>query len=104
MTAVDNAVDLMSSGTLMAKVKAVSVYVARQVVIEAVATPNHAKRMQLAQAVIYNPMVHNTLLTNIIACDPDICGATGDATQLADGTLITKMTDLWTPVAQMLFP
>jgi hypothetical protein len=104
MSAIDNAVTLMNSTTLMNKIRAVSVYVARQVVIESSTAADHARRMQLAQAVIWNPQQYNTLLLNIVACDPDVCSATGDGAAVPDNVLIDKVTALWTPVATMLFP
>jgi len=104
MSAIDNAVDLMNSGVLLNKVKAVSVYVARQVVVEAANTPSHSTRMKMAEAVVWNPMQYNALLQNIVACDPDICGPTGDADNIADTLLIDKVSSIWTPVSNMLFP
>jgi hypothetical protein len=104
MTAIDNAVTLMTDAKLMAKLRAVSVYVARQVVVESGSTTEHAKRMMLAQAVIWNPVQNNVLFTNIVACDPEVCSGTANADSIPDATLIQKVTDLWTPVAQMLYP
>ena len=104
MGAVDNAVKLMNDSILLSKVRAVSVYVARQVVVESGTTANHAKRLQLATAVVWNPQQYNVLMMNIIACDPDICTATDDANAIADNVLIQKVSELWTPVATMLFP
>ena len=102
MSAIDNAVLLMNSSNLMSKLKAVSVYVARSVVVESNTVPNHDKRLQLAQTVVLNPAQHNVLLLNIIACDPDVCGPTGDANQITDALLIQKVSDIWTPLANML--
>jgi hypothetical protein len=104
MTAIDNAVSLMNSPVMLDKIRAVSVYVAKQVVVESGTVPNHSKRLQLATAVVWNPLQHNVLLQNIVSCDPDICTTTGDASTIPDNLLIQKVTELWTPVATMLFP
>jgi hypothetical protein len=104
MSTIDNAVALMNSSDMLDKVKAVSVYEARVVIGEAGTVANHAKRMQLANAVAFNPMMYASLLQNIIACDPDICTTASTAAQVTDNALITKMDAIWTPVALMLFP
>jgi hypothetical protein len=104
MTAVDNAVALMNDDVLLKKIKAVEVYVARQVVIEAGTTPSHAVRLKMAQTAIYNPDQHAPQLANIVACDPDICQAYTSGSTIPDSVLIQKMSDLWTPVATMLYP
>ena len=104
MSAIDNAVKLMNDEILMSKVKAVSVYVAKQVVVEAGTVPNHAKRLQLATAVVWNPQQYNVLLMNIVACDPDICATADSGNEIPDNVLIQKVVDLCTPVSPMLFP
>ena len=102
MTTVDNAVALMSDPVLFDKVKAVSVFTARGVVIEAAATPNHAVRLGLAKVVIYDPNQHANRFQNIIACDDSVASAYTTGSAIPDNVLIQKMSDLWTPVAQML--
>jgi hypothetical protein len=42
MTAIDNAVSLMNSPVMLDKIRAVSVYVAKQVVVESGTVPNHS--------------------------------------------------------------
>ena len=103
MSAVDNAVALMRDDTLMSKIMAVQVYVARNVVIEPLNTPNHTERLALAKTSIYNPSQYAAQLRNIIACDPDICGTYSSGSTIPDSVLMTKMGDLWTPVSLMLF-
>src|SRR6478736_6371240 len=104
MSAIDNAVSLMESVSLQNKVKATSVYVARNVVTEAGTVNEHTRRLKLATAVVWNPQQYNMLLLNIVACDPEVCSATGNGDAISDAVLIQKVTDLWTPVSVMLFP
>jgi hypothetical protein len=104
MSAIDNAVSLMADGTLLEKIKAVSVYQARAVAIEPVATAQHAVRMKLATDVIYNPVMHAVRFQNVLACDDAICGSYSSGSNIPDSLLISKMSDIWTPIAVMLYP
>jgi hypothetical protein len=103
MGAVSNAVALMADDSLLSMLKAVSVYVAREVIVEPSTTPSHDLRMRLAQQVIYNPSLYTTQFRDIIACDPDICSVAKSASEITDATLIEKMSEIWTPVSSMLY-
>jgi hypothetical protein len=104
MSAIDNAVALMADGAFLEKIKAVSVYQARNVVVEPVGTANHAVRMKLATDVIYNPQMYAVRFQNVLSCDDAICGPYSSSSAIPDSLLISKMAEVWTPLSNMMYP
>jgi len=104
MGALENATELMKDSTLLELVKAGTVYQSRQVVIEAVGTAEHAARLALANVCIIAPDRHAVQFLNVIACDPTVAALGPTSASVPENTILTKLAEVWTPIAKMLYP
>lgn len=103
MGAISNAVALMGDPELLSKAKAVSVYQARQAVVEATTVASHTQRLWFAKVVIYDPAAHAPKIRDIIACDTAVCGPYSAAKDIPDQLLLDKLAEIWTPLSLMMY-
>lgn len=99
-----NAVTLLGDPVFANVAKAASVYQARKVVTEPVATADHDVRLRLAQAVVENPewMVQRAL--SVLATDPAVNTRGTTLAAIGQDAILASMETAWTALAKLLFP
>lgn len=99
-----NAATLLHDPTFRDWILAASIYQARIVITEDPATADHATRLKLANDVIVNPQMTLDRFVNLVATDPDIAGAGNNVTAIGQPAILSKVAQLWTPLAKLLYP
>lgn len=99
-----NAATLMGDSEFRTWVMVASVFEARNVVTEPDTATDHAVRLKMANAVIAGPQTYLDRIVNVIACDPDVAAAGNTAEAVTQEVLLTKIEQVWTPLAKVLFP
>lgn len=98
-----NAVALMRDNDMRDLVQAATVYQSRLVVTEADTIGSHANRLNMAKQVLAQPGLIADRVLNIIVCDPAVAGLGDTAAEIPESTIIAKVAEVWTPIANLYY-
>jgi hypothetical protein len=104
MGALANASALMKSDEFRGLVMAAAVYTATTVLAEPSSTENYTSRRALAIEVLVNPQIITDRLVSILSGTPSIALTSSDPSQISDDLIITRAAEVWTALAEILFP
>lgn len=103
MGALANAAALINSEEWRDLMMAAAIYQATKVMEESEATPNHSKRMQLAEEVLNNPQLVLDRLVGLVAGTPSIATISGIPSEIPDNNIIARVEAVWTPLAKIYY-
>jgi hypothetical protein len=101
MGALANSAQLINSTDFLGWCIAASCYQARLVITESVDTPEHAVRLELAKAVINDPMTFSSRVVTVIGTDPSVVTAGGTVANLSEAAVLTSIATAWTVLAKI---
>lgn len=100
---VPNAVALRKDPEWKEWVLVAAAYQARVVILEPADTPNHEIRMKMAREVAFTPESIFGVLLTVVSTDPAVCSKGSTAAQVTQQTLLGKVEEVWTPLANLLY-
>lgn len=103
MGALANAAALMNSEEWRDLICAAAVYQATKVMEEPDTTQNHAKRLELAEEVLNNPMLVLDRLVALVAGTPSIATISGIPSEIPDNNIIARVEAVWTQLAKIYY-
>ena len=79
-------------------------YQARLVLTEPANTVDYTPRRALAAAAILDPAAFADRFVNVIATDPAVAGKGDTVALVTQATLLSKVAEVWTPLAKLIYP
>ena len=104
MGMLENATVLRKDQLLIDRVESAVALVAREVIIEAASTPNHATRDKKANDVAPSPAELVPLMMVAVACDPNTANQYSTAAAVPEATILAAVRTAWNAVAAIRYP
>lgn len=101
MGALANAAVLVKDPTFLDQCMAAAAYQARQVILEADTTPDHATRLALATTVSSDPLTFRTRFAVYLGTDPEVAAKGNTAAAVGEQMILDKTAAIWTTVAKL---